>query len=100
MRIQLSGELNIYGASQLKTSLLEALQRYPELHVDLADVQSMDGATLQVLALLHREAARLAKNLHLSGSGAVLMHTIRTIGMQHYFGESLASGQSDGAVPA
>ena len=86
--LQLSGDLNIYGVLQLKVSLLEALQQSAALDIDLAELETIDGAGLQVLALLHREAGRAGKPLRLSGGTESLMNVITMVGMQRYFNEA------------
>lgn len=89
--LELSGELDIYGVGPLKDSLLEALQAHDFLQIDLSSVEGIDGAGLQVLALVHRESVRTGKLMRLVGCSTNLIAQFRILGMQHFFGEALVS---------
>jgi anti-anti-sigma factor len=70
------GELTIVTAAEQKQRLLGALQSSSGLRVDLAGVEEIDTAGLQVLLLARREADRLNVPLELGpapgGVAAVL----------------------------
>ena len=57
-RLAVEGELTIITAAEDKERLLGALQTSSGLRVDLAAVEEIDTAGLQVLLLARREADR------------------------------------------
>lgn len=61
MRIE--SDLTIYTVAEWKEALLRALERSPELAVDLSDVSELDTAGLQLLLLASREARQTGKTL-------------------------------------
>lgn len=56
-RARIEGDLTIGHAAALKGELVAALLDAPALALDLSAVTEMDGAGLQLLLLLQREAA-------------------------------------------
>jgi anti-sigma B factor antagonist len=64
-RIRVEGELNIYNASDLKRELLDHLAAAPALEIDLAKINEIDTAGLQVLYLARREASGADKTLRI-----------------------------------
>jgi anti-anti-sigma factor len=89
-RLDLAGDLDIYNAARLKSSLMDALASQRVLQLDLSAVSSIDAAGLQVLALLHREAGRAGKSLRIAGGNQTVLHFIDTVGMHNFFGDALA----------
>lgn len=64
--MQITGELSIYRAAELKTELLLALARErDELALDLSGVTDIDVAGLQVLLALQVEAHATGRHLQL-----------------------------------
>lgn len=57
-RLVLAGELTVITAAEEKERLLAALQTSSGLRVDLAGVEEIDTAGLQILLLARREADR------------------------------------------
>ncbi len=88
-RLTPSGDLGIYQVRALKDSLMETLAGHAGVEIDLSDVDSVDAASLQVLALIHREAARAGKRLRIVGGNAAWVRLVTMLGMQTYFGDSL-----------
>lgn len=71
--IGITGEMNIYFASQMKEKLVSAMADCREIEMNLAHVSEIDSSGLQLLALAKREAAESGKPLHfVSHSQAVL----------------------------
>jgi anti-sigma B factor antagonist len=55
-RVSVAGDMTVYCASELKPALLlEAAAAHNSLELDLAQVQELDTAGLQLLLLLNRE---------------------------------------------
>lgn len=62
-RLSLTEDLTIYHALEHKSALLDALAASDELELDLAQVEEIDSAGLQLLILLKKEAQRAGKRL-------------------------------------
>ena len=62
-RLSLTEDLTIYHALEQKPALLDALAATDELELDLAQVEEIDSAGLQLLILLKKEAQRAGKRL-------------------------------------
>lgn len=88
----ISGELSIYTAQELKSALLEALNAGPALRLNLANVTVMDGAGLQVLIMLKREALQLNKALTLTQHSEAVLRVLDLSNMTGYFGDPLVLG--------
>jgi anti-sigma B factor antagonist len=72
-RLKPAGEMTIYNAVLMKSSLMEALGNHKEMVIDLAEVSEIDSAGLQLLLLAKREADSKGKTLRLiNHSGAVV----------------------------
>ncbi|MDP9530581.1 STAS domain-containing protein [Pseudomonas protegens] len=54
--VHIEGELTIYTVAELSAALLPHLGASPRLALDLSDVTEIDGAGLQWLAFIQREA--------------------------------------------
>jgi anti-sigma B factor antagonist len=71
--VEISGDLTVQVAAEWKVQLIAALEAGPELRIELAQVIELDTAGLQLLLMIHREAAAAGKELTLTGhSRAVL----------------------------
>lgn len=88
----IAGELSIYTAQELKTSLLGALHARDALKLNLANVTVMDGAGLQVLIMLKREALQLDKELTLTQHSEAVLRVLDLSNMTGYFGDPLVLG--------
>ncbi|WP_018605300.1 STAS domain-containing protein [Uliginosibacterium gangwonense] len=87
--VPITGELSIYTALELKTTLLDALHANPALKLNLANVTVMDGAGLQVLVMLKREALQLNKELTLTQHSEAVLRVLDLSNMTGYFGDPL-----------
>ena len=61
----IENDLTIYNALSQKQLLLKFLEADDELEINLSQVSEMDGAGLQLLILIKREAANAGKTLRL-----------------------------------
>ena len=93
-RIEINGEMVIYGAGVLKGRLLGALEAAAEVEIDLSQVSEIDTAGLQVLVLLKRESLRLGKALRLVTHSAPVIDLLGLYNMAAYFGDPLLSAKS------
>lgn len=86
-RLDLSGELTIYGAADLKGRLLEALAAAAELEVNLSRVTEIDTAAVQLLMLAKREARAAGKDLRLTAHSAASTEALDLLQLGGYFGD-------------
>ncbi|HEX8592679.1 MAG TPA: STAS domain-containing protein [Pseudomonas sp.] len=74
--VEIDGELTIYTVADLAAQLLPALGGAPRMEIDLAQVTEVDGAGLQLLMLLRREAARAGAALTVPRQSETVSHTL------------------------
>lgn len=79
--LRLQGNLHIDEAAELRTVLLEELQREGELRLELSEVSQCDTAALQVLCALRRSAEQQGKPLHLESPSMAVRETTMTLGV-------------------
>jgi anti-sigma B factor antagonist len=88
-RIAIDGELTIYRAADLKTTVLEALRKAPVLEVDLAGVTELDTAGLQVLMLAKNAAAADGRELRLLNHSPAVVEIVEMLNLGAFFGDAL-----------
>ncbi|RMO92443.1 Sulfate transporter/antisigma-factor antagonist STAS [Pseudomonas syringae pv. philadelphi] len=66
-RVQIDGELTIYTVTELAARILPQIGSAARMEVDLSQVTEMDGAGLQLLAVIQREAGKAGTALHMTG---------------------------------
>ncbi len=88
-RIAIAGELTIYTVMELKDKLLTGLLATDELELDLSEVGEVDGAGLQLLVMIKREAVNLSKVLRFSGHSQVVLDLLDLSGLAGFFGDPL-----------
>lgn len=64
--VVIDGELTIYTVAELAAALLPEMVASPRVQLDLSQVTEMDGAGVQLLAVVHREASASGTALTLS----------------------------------
>jgi len=87
--LRIDGELTIYRATELKQSLLAALDQTQELEVDLAAVTELDTAGVQILMLLKRQALATERKLHLVAHSPPVLEVFELLNLAAYFGDPL-----------
>ncbi len=85
----IEGELTIYTVSELKEKLLASLLSHDELELDLSKVDEIDGAGLQLLVMVKKEAAILDKALRFIGHSPVVLELFDLSGLVGFFGDPL-----------
>ena len=70
-RVRIDGELTIYTVAELAAALLPQMGAAPRLELDLSEVTEMDGAGLQLLAVIRREAGIAGTALSVTGQSPV-----------------------------
>ncbi|RFA28390.1 hypothetical protein CAI21_12530 [Alkalilimnicola ehrlichii] len=83
------GELCVFHAEQLKPRLLSMLKEGDALELDLAGVQEVDTAGLQLLLMLKREAAERDVSLTLVNHSEELLNVIGLLNLSQAFGDPL-----------
>ncbi|AAO54448.1 MULTISPECIES: STAS domain-containing protein [Pseudomonas syringae group] len=73
--MQIDGELTIYTVTELAARLLPQIAGAARVEVDLSRVTEMDGAGLQLLAVIQREAGKTGTALHLTGQSQAVTET-------------------------
>lgn len=74
--VEVDGELTIYTVADLGAQLLPRLGGTPRLALDLSQVTEMDGAGLQWLMLIQREAPRAGTQLTVSGQSKAVVEVL------------------------
>ena len=91
-----AGEMTIYNAEETKKILIESLQHYAEVSVDLSRVSEIDTAGLQLLVLAGREAAGLGKTLRLLDASDPVMEIFNLYNLSTDFGGTAAGLENAG----
>ncbi|MBN2978802.1 sulfate transporter [Pseudomonas fluorescens] len=79
-RVGIEGELTIYTVAELAAELLPQLGTAPRLELDLSQVTEIDGAGLQLLAVIHREATAGGTPVSLVGQSQAVTQTLQLCG--------------------
>ncbi|KFE57001.1 STAS domain-containing protein [Pseudomonas syringae] len=79
--VNIDGELTIYTASELSAELLPRLGATPQMQIDLSQITEMDGAGLQLLIMVTREASRAGTALTLTGHSKAVLETLQLSGL-------------------
>ncbi|MFT4173913.1 MAG: STAS domain-containing protein [Rhodocyclaceae bacterium] len=85
--VRVAGELTIFHAAQGKSVLLEAVDGYTDVDLDLSGVTELDGAGVQVLLLANREAVRYGRNLRIVAHSEASSAVIAFLSLDALFGE-------------
>ncbi len=93
--LQITGELTIYRAAELKELLLQALaQSSGDLDIDLSGVTEMDVAGLQVLMMAKQAAQALQRDLHLLNHSPAVVEVFEVLNVAAFFGDPLVISES------
>ncbi len=79
--VTIDGELTIYTAAELSAELLPRLGATPQMQIDLSQITEMDGAGLQLLIMVTREASKAGTALTLSGHSKAVLETLQLSGL-------------------
>ncbi|MDP9900946.1 STAS domain-containing protein [Variovorax ginsengisoli] len=98
-RIDLEGELTIYGAAPLQARLLAALADAPEgLDIDLAGVTEIDSAGVQLLMATRRAALATGSSVTLCAPSDAVREVFDLFDLASFF--ALATAASPQGEPA
>lgn len=87
--LSVEGELTIFTAAEQKASLISFLTSDDQLELNLANVEEIDTAGLQVLILLKREASRLGKTLSFVMHSAPVLEILELANLTTVFGDQV-----------
>lgn len=86
-KINISGDMTINHAGEIRTALQEALIEADKVLLDLEQVTEMDLVGLQLICSTHRTAVTAQKYLSVKGtSGTVMNAAARTAGFFRHVG--------------
>jgi anti-anti-sigma factor len=86
-KIAIDGEMTIFNAQELKTSLLTPLPEHDDIEVDLSKVIEIDSAGLQIMVLLKLEALSRDKMLRFTGHSPAVREIIDLCDLGAFFGD-------------
>ena len=86
-RLALEGAVTIYNAMARKAALFKALDAASDLEINLAGVDEMDTAGVQLLVLLKREAGRAGKTVRLVDHSTATLEVLERYSLTSYFGD-------------
>lgn len=85
--VNVTGEMTIYHAAEIKAELLPCLELGTELEIDLSEVSEMDTAGFQLLLLTKRAALAADKPLRLVAHSPATLEVLDMLNMASYFGD-------------
>ena len=88
-RIAIDGEMTIYRAADLKTTVLEALRKTRVLEIDLSGITELDTAGLQVLMLAKQTAAADQRELRLLQHSPAVVEIFEMLDLVAFFGDAV-----------
>ncbi|AON52928.1 STAS domain-containing protein [Herbaspirillum seropedicae] len=89
--LQVSGGLTIFQAAERKPELLHVLTlAQPQVQLDLAGVDEIDTAGIQLLLLLRRELRAQGRSLDIVGASPALLGAFDLLQLHERFGMEAA----------
>jgi anti-anti-sigma factor len=87
--LQLEGELTIYAVAEARARLSGALDQGPALQLNLAGVEELDTAGLQLLVWLKQEARRRGRTLTLFAHSPAVLEVFDLLKVAGLFGDPI-----------
>lgn len=85
----IEGEMTIYRASELKSTILPHLSQADEIEIDLSKVQEIDSAGLQLLIATKLEAVAHDKKLRFVGHSKPVLEALDLCDLVAFFGDQV-----------
>lgn len=82
----IKGEMTIYQAQELKTSLHSFINNYKKFELDLSQVSEIDSSGMQLLLLFRKKATQANGSIKLLACSEAVSNLITLFGMQDWFG--------------
>ncbi len=96
--VRLDGEMTIYTAAEQKTALFDELEHCDTLTLDLAAVDEIDSAGIQILLALKRQADQTECELQLLSPSPSVREVMDLLELDTYFSDApLESADEDTA---
>ena len=86
---QVTGEMTIYHAAEMKGELLPHLDGCNEMEINLSGVSEIDTAGFQLLLLVKREANRANKLLRFVAHSQATLEVLELLGIASNFGDTV-----------
>lgn len=86
-RYAIEGEMTIYRAIELKQELMDKIDQYQEIEVDLSKVAEIDSAGLQLMVVAKLEASSRSKVLRFDGHSPAVMEILDLSDLAGFFGD-------------
>lgn len=96
--LRLEGDLTIYVAATLKSTVQDALAKASELEIDLAGVTEIDTAGVQLLISAKQTANELGQVMRLVNHSATVLELIELYDLAGWFGDALVLPAAEGAA--
>ncbi|MGH6648404.1 STAS domain-containing protein [Aquabacterium sp.] len=87
--LAIEGELSIYRATELKQTLLDAVNGASSLEIDLHDVSEIDSAGIQLLMLTKSYGQANACEVHLVNHSPAVLEVFELLDLAAHFGDPL-----------
>jgi len=87
--LRLKGTLTIYDVAEAKGPLSAALDQHSTLHLNLAGLEELDTAGVQLLAWLKQEASRRGRSLVLSAHSPAVLEVFDLLQISGLFGDPI-----------
>lgn len=87
--IQPAGELTIYTVGQAKQELLNAFEGHAELELNLAGVEEIDSAGVQLLYWFKQFVLQHGRPLPITGHGPATVEAFRLLNLAERFGDPI-----------
>jgi len=88
-QFKIESEMTIYNAAEMKSTLMDTLNKCKELEIDLTKVGEMDSAGIQLLLLAKREAADQNKQLRLINHSDATLELFNLYQIADHFGDPI-----------
>jgi anti-sigma B factor antagonist len=87
----IDGQIDIYSASQLRSTLEDYVRSHEEVVIDLSRVESVDVVGVQLLCSAEKTAAKSGKAFTLTNIPACLVELRKTLGLPESLWTNLSS---------
>ncbi len=96
--IVLQGTLDIYAAAQVRDHLAQRIAEHPLVELQLAAVDEIDTAGVQILLAAKQQASALEHSLRLTAHSPAVIDALELCGLLPYFGDPVVEfGQTSQA---
>ncbi|MDY0329695.1 MAG: STAS domain-containing protein [Thiomonas sp.] len=85
--VALQGALDIYAAAQVRARLGRLIAQHPLVELQLAAVDEIDTAGVQILLAAKQQASNLEHSLKLSAHSPAVIDALELCGLLAYFGD-------------